>query len=111
MEKLSKDSNIKNNCVLNTEFTKENIKDKLLTKFNKQEYDYVKEFQFTNKMKEDAKEVIDQNKELITDKYLFTQDRNWNKFYKHNTMNFFKDRHYILAEFNELKQDNRVNIN
>lgn len=28
--------------------------------------------------------------------------RNWDIFYKNNTTNFYKDRHYLLREFNEL---------
>ena len=30
--------------------------------------------------------------------------------YKFNKTNFFKDRHYILKELSELKDDQRVNI-
>ncbi len=30
--------------------------------------------------------------------------RNWNKFYKNNTTNFFKDRHYLGQEMPELLQ-------
>ena len=36
------------------------------------------------------------------------QSKNWDKFYKLNKTNFFKDRHYILREFEELKNDMRV---
>ena len=38
------------------------------------------------------------------------QNKNWEKFYKFNKTNFFKDRHYILEEFNELKNDKREKI-
>ena len=39
-----------------------------------------------------------------------TQSKNWEKFYKFNKTNFFKDRHYILEEFLELKNDKRDKI-
>ncbi len=49
---------------------------------------------------------------MINDKKMIdsldTQSKNWEKFYKFNKTNFFKDRHYILREFPELKEDNRV---
>ena len=28
--------------------------------------------------------------------------RNWDTFYKHNTTNFYKNRHYLVREFSEL---------
>jgi len=28
--------------------------------------------------------------------------RNWDNFYKNNTTNFYKDRHYLTREFSEL---------
>jgi methyltransferase-like protein 6 len=39
---------------------------------------------------------------------LDSQGKNWEKFYKLNKTNFFKDRHYILKEFEELKNDEKV---
>lgn len=36
------------------------------------------------------------------------QGHNWERFYKFNKTNFFKDRHYILREFTELRDDLRV---
>ena len=30
--------------------------------------------------------------------------RNWDDFYKHNTTNFYKDRHYLSKEFPELSK-------
>lgn len=30
--------------------------------------------------------------------------RNWDIFYKQNTTNFYKDRHYLAREFTELSQ-------
>ena len=65
-------------------------------------------------MEEEAKKVVEQNEELLGDdilsKFLNSQDKNWEKFYKFNKTNFFKDRHYILREFSELAEDNRVRI-
>lgn len=63
-------------------------------------------------MEMEAKKIVDQNEdkleEEILNKFLTTQDKNWEKFYKFNKTNFFKDRHYILREFKELAEDNRV---
>ena len=70
-------------------------------------YDFVSDFQWTKEMEENAKKIVDENTNIIQDKFLMLQERNWNKFYKHNTTNFFKDRHYILAEFPELSKDDR----
>ena len=80
------------------------------TKINKKEYDFVKDFEFTLEMEEEARKIIDSNSETIQDKFLNLQQRNWDKFYKFNTVNFFKDRHYILAEFPELRDDTREEI-
>jgi len=65
-------------------------------------------------MEEKAKKIIEENMEIISDELLHItlneQGKNWDKFYKFNKTNFFKDRHYILREFSELKEDERVNI-
>jgi hypothetical protein len=45
--------------------------------------------------------------ETENDESLLIQSKNWEKFYKFNKTNFFKDRHYILKEFTELKDDER----
>lgn len=70
--------------------------------------DYV----WTAELEEQCKKIIDQNSDKMDqktlDKFLEAQDKNWEKFYKFNKTNFFKDRHYILREFEELKADNRV---
>lgn len=71
-------------------------------------YDFVSDFIFTQDMEIKAKELVDKDDSKLQDKFLNLQQRNWDKFYKHNTTNFFKDRHYILAEFPELEKDNRV---
>ena len=44
------------------------------------------------------------------EEFIDTQNKNWEKFYKFNKTNFFKDRHYILEEFLELKNDKRDKI-
>jgi len=63
-------------------------------------------------MEIEAKNIIEENPDTINDKKMIdnldTQSKNWEKFYKFNKTNFFKDRHYILREFPELKEDNRV---
>lgn len=73
-------------------------------------YDFVSDFIFTQDMELKAKELVDNDNSKLVDKFLNLQQRNWDKFYKHNTTNFFKDRHYILAEFPELEKDERVII-
>jgi len=59
-----------------------------------------------------ARKIIEENEETLDEAYLEknldVQDKNWEKFYKFNKTNFFKDRHYILKEFKELKDDERV---
>lgn len=37
--------------------------------------------------------------EFWKQKYEKDNSRNWDKFYKHNQSNFFKDRHYLVEEF------------
>lgn len=63
-------------------------------------------------MELEAKQVLEANPDLMEDKKiqenLDIQSKNWEKFYKFNKTNFFKDRHYILREFAELKDDSRV---
>jgi len=75
--------------------------------------DYVHDFEWTEEMEIEAKMTLDENQDTIKDKkmidFLDTQSKNWEKFYKLNKTNFFKDRHYILKEFPELKDDDRVN--
>lgn len=39
---------------------------------------------------------------FFLDKYEREAAKNWNKFYKHNTVNFFKDRQYFAHEFPEV---------
>ena len=63
-------------------------------------------------MEIEAKIILEQNSEILEDEKtkenLIIQNKNWEKFYKFNKTNFFKDRHYILREFPDLKEDDRV---
>jgi methyltransferase-like protein 6 len=72
----------------------------------------VHDFEWTSEMEQEAKKIVEENEEIleehILNKFLNTQDKNWEKFYKFNKTNFFKDRHYILREFKELAADQRV---
>jgi DNA-directed RNA polymerase subunit F len=72
-------------------------------------YEYVHDFEWTLEMEEEAKKILEENSEITQDETTDIQSRNWEKLYKFNKTNFFKDRHYILREFAELKNDERVN--
>ena len=78
---------------------------------NKNQYDYVRDFEWTKDMEEVAIKILSDNSEITMDNSIEIQSKNWEKFYKFNKTNFFKDRHYILREFLELKDDERVIIN
>jgi tRNAThr (cytosine32-N3)-methyltransferase len=68
-------------------------------------------FDITDEFIADASKVISESDNVVPDfwvaKYEAENSRNWEKFYKHNQSNFFKDRHYIPEEFalNELASD------
>ncbi|KAI9595972.1 methyltransferase-like protein 6-like protein [Syncephalis fuscata] len=55
---------------------------------------------------ERAKDILSQDTQVVsefwTKKYKNEAARNWDLFYKRNTTNFFKDRHWIDREFYEL---------
>ncbi len=94
MEKLNDEEN--NNSIDNIE---------------KKEYEYVYDFEWNKELENEAKKIIEENLENIeTDEFLEKQNKNWEKFYKFNKTNFFKDRHYIIDEFSELKEDKREKI-
>lgn len=78
------------------------------SKSEDKKYDYVCDFEWTKDMELEAESIIASNTEKIQDKFLDLQERNWNKFYKNNSTNFFKDRHYLLKEFDELAKDPNV---
>ena len=76
------------------------------------EYEYVQDFTLTEDIISNAKEIVDANKDFSVEKmqHLEEQKRSWEKFYKFNKTNFFKDRHYLTDEFFELKEDQRKKI-
>nr|CCA19243.1 methyltransferase domaincontaining protein putative [Albugo laibachii Nc14] len=43
------------------------------------------------------------NSTFLSDKYEMEASKNWDKFYKRNTTNFYKDRHYLDIVFPQLK--------
>mgnify|MGYP001038300733 CR=1 FL=1 len=55
---------------------------------------------------EEAKKVVSQDCSSLSsftyNKFEREASKMWNLFYKHNSTNFFKDRHYLLREFSEL---------
>ena len=71
------------------------------------------DFEWTEELEKEAKIILEGNPDFMQDQKmkdnLETQGKSWEKFYKFNKTNFFKDRHYILKEFPELKDDSRVN--
>lgn len=81
-------------------------------KYPKKEYEYVHDFEWNDTLEKEAQEIINNNPENVDslNSFIDTQSKNWEKFYKFNKTNFFKDRHYILEEFQELKNDNREKI-
>ena len=80
--------------------------------YPKKEYEYVHDFEWNEDLEKEALEIINENNENVEslEEFLDIQNKNWEKFYKFNKTNFFKDRHYILEEFLELKNDKRDKI-
>ena len=80
--------------------------------YPKKEYEYVHDFEWNEDLEKEAKEIIKENSDNMEsfEEFIDNQSKNWEKFYKFNKTNFFKDRHYILEEFNELKNDKREKI-
>ena len=80
--------------------------------YPKKEYEYVHDFEWNEELEKEALEIIKENNDNMEsfEEYIDTQSKNWEKFYKFNKTNFFKDRHYILEEFSELKNDKRDKI-
>lgn len=66
----------------------------------------VEYFEFTEEMKNNAEKEINDDKSLLSpfvySKFDKTADKMWNNFYKNNSTNFYKDRHYITKEFSEI---------
>ncbi len=64
-------------------------------------------------MEEKAKIILDEDENTVSEDIIEETSKcqkNWEKFYKFNKTNFFKDRHYILKEFPEMKDDDRESI-
>ena len=80
--------------------------------YPKKEYEYVHDFEWNEDLEKEALEIIKENSDNMEsfEEFIDTQNKNWEKFYKFNKTNFFKDRHYILEEFIELKNDKRDKI-
>ena len=80
--------------------------------YPKKEYEYVHDFEWNEDLEKEAKEIIKENSDNMEsfEEFIDNQSKNWEKFYKFNKTNFFKDRHYILEEFLELKNDKRDKI-
>ena len=57
----------------------------------------------------DEKKKLDDNSKIVSDfkqnKLEKEAQKNWDLFYKRNSTNFFKDRHWTTAEFKELLFD------
>ena len=80
--------------------------------YPKKEYEYVHDFEWNDTLEKEAQEIINNNPDNVEslEEFMDIQSKNWEKFYKFNKTNFFKDRHYILDEFEELKNDKREKI-
>lgn len=63
---------------------------------------------------EEEKKKVDDNSRIVSDfkqnKLEKEAQKNWDLFYKRNTTNFFKDRHWTTAEFKELLFDSDNNV-
>ena len=80
--------------------------------YPKKEYEYVHDFEWSDELEKEAQDIINNNPDNMDSlsSFIDIQSKNWEKFYKFNKTNFFKDRHYILEEFQELKNDTRDKI-
>ncbi|OMH83254.1 Methyltransferase-like protein 6 [Zancudomyces culisetae] len=62
-----------------------------------------------------AKEVLQKDTVVVPEfwvnKYKTEAKRNWDLFYKRNTTNFYKDRHWTDREFEELRAEESENFN
>ena len=69
----------------------------------------VRYYEWNDEMTREAEQII--NKEgpprmttMSIKRLEIEAQRNWDIFYKQNTTNFYKDRHYLAREFTELSQ-------
>ena len=116
-EEKEENNENENKIIINEEENKlkeNNIEEEIYEEghYPKKEYEYVHDFEWNEDLEKEALEIINENNENVEslEEFLDTQNKNWEKFYKFNKTNFFKDRHYILEEFLELKNDKRDKI-
>ena len=107
--------NLKDEQKQEEKITKENNEEEEIYEeghYPKKEYEYVHDFEWNEDLEKEALEIIKENSDNMEsfEEFIDTQNKNWEKFYKFNKTNFFKDRHYILEEFLELKNDKRDKI-
>lgn len=66
-------------------------------------------FSLSEEMKQELKSKIEQDNSTKApfwyDKFEIESQKNWDKFYRHNSTNFFHDRNYIEYEFPELSNN------
>lgn len=70
-------------------------------------YDPNRYYEWTEEMTEKAELLLTKEPEssfqpMIQRRLEIDAQRNWDIFYRHNTTNFYKDRHYLVREFSEL---------
>ena len=116
-EEKEENNENENKIIINEEENKlkeNNVEEEIYEEghYPKKEYEYVHDFEWNEDLEKEALEIINENNENVEslEEFLDTQNKNWEKFYKFNKTNFFKDRHYILEEFLELKNDKRDKI-
>ena len=65
-------------------------------------------YSWDDEMTKHAQEIIGADEKPLTEEQVTKlenyQRLHWDVFYKNNTTNFYKDRHYIHAEFIELRE-------
>ena len=110
IKKEDKDKNNNPNNINNDQELEEEIYEE--GNYPKKEYEYVHDFEWSEDLEKEALEIIQENSlnNESFEQFIDTQNKNWEKFYKFNKTNFFKDRHYILEEFIELKEDKKEKI-
>ena len=69
----------------------------------------IRYYEWNEDMTREAAEIIDADArpkltEMGIKRLELDASRNWDIFYKHNTTNFYKDRHYLAREFTELSE-------
>ena len=72
-----------------------------------EENQQVRYYEWTTELQEEAEEILQtEAASKLTDMTYRRLDieaqKNWDIFYKNNTTNFYKDRHYLSREFSEL---------